>query len=177
MSAATIVLIAAKLYPSSIVKKINSQPPQVLAEQKKVEKQKIAEAVAAKKSSPPSAISIPSQNLKLAVAPGVILNNEWTLYDDKVSWLSTSETPGDGNVIIYGHSREHLFGNLDALKIGQEIKVESPDKTYTYIVVQKRKVLPEEVDVIISDKNQLTLYTCDGSFDQKRLVVFANPKS
>ena len=35
---------------------------------------------------------------------------------------------------------------------------------------------PEDVEAILSEDNQLTLYTCEGSFDQKRLVVYADPK-
>lgn len=116
-------------------------------------------------------------SLDLSVAPGIVKNNQWTLFDDKISWLATSEAPGSGkNVILYGHNRHLLFGDLDKLKIGEEIIVKNSNDTFTYTVWEMRKVLPEEVDVIISPKNQLTLYTCDGSFDERRLIVIAYPK-
>lgn len=169
MFAAIIGLLAIRLYPSGLVKELKPQhvnPPQeqVLAE---VEK----------KATPPTTIIIPTLSLNLPVEPGIVKNDQWTLYDDKISWLATSEPPGSGkNVILYGHNRPLLFGNLDNLQIGEEIVINNSNEAFTYIVSEKRKVLPEEVDVIISPRNQLTLYTCDGSFDQRRLVVIAYPK-
>lgn len=175
MFAATIGLTVVRFYPSELVNElkpqhVNPSQKQVLAQ---VEKAKVE-----KKASPPISIAIPSLSLNLAVSPGIVQNNQWTLYDDRISWLATSEAPGsDKNVILYGHNRPLLFGNLDRLTIGEEIVVKNNDDTFTYVVSEMRKVLPEEVDVIISPKNQLTLYTCDGSFDERRLVVIAYPKS
>lgn len=136
-------------------------------------------AVEEKKNSLPASIAIPTLDLDLLIAPGIVKKNQWTLYDDKISWLATSEPPGSGkNVILYGHNRPLLFGKLDSLQIGEEIIViDSSGAAFTYTVAQTRKVSPEDVDVIISPKNQLTLYTCEGSFDEKRLVVIAYPKT
>ena len=136
-------------------------------------------AVEKKGNSPPTSIVIPTLDLDLPVAPGIVKNNQWTLYDDKISWLATSEAPGSGkNVILYGHNRPLLFGKLDSLQIGEEIIVIGKGGVaFTYTVAQRRKILPEDIDVIISPKNQLTLYTCEGSFDEKRLVVIAYPKT
>lgn len=136
-------------------------------------------AVEEKRTSPPASIVVPTLDLDLPVAPGIVKNNQWTLYDDKISWLATSEPPGSGkNVILYGHNRPLLFGKLDRLQVGEEITViDNSGVVFTYTVAQRRKVLPEDVDVIISAKNQLTLYTCEGSFDEKRLVVIAYPKT
>lgn len=124
----------------------------------------------------PTAIWFAPFDLTLEVAPGKIENNEWTLYEDKASWLTSSETPGQGNVIVYAHNRTGLFGDLDRLKIGDEIKLEYEGTTFVYTVAISRKVLPTDVEAIISHENQLTLYTCDGAFDQKRLVVIAKPQ-
>jgi LPXTG-site transpeptidase (sortase) family protein len=136
-------------------------------------------AVKEKVNSPPASIVIPTLDLNLPIAPGIVKNNQWTLYDDKISWLATSEPPGSGkNVILYGHNRPLLFGKLTNLQIGEEITVtDNNGMIFTYTVAQRRKVLPEDIDVIISPKNQLTLYTCDGSFDEKRLIVIAYPKT
>lgn len=170
MFAAIIGLLAVRLYPSSIVKELKPQhinPPQ----------EQVLAALEEKKASPPTAIFIPALNLDLTVAPGIVKNNQWTLYDDKISWLATSEAPGSGkNVILYGHNRPLLFGPLDKINIGEEIIVKNNDDTFVYVVSEMRKVSPKEVDVIISPKNQLTLYTCDGSFDERRLIVIALPK-
>lgn len=171
MFAAIIGLLAIRLYPSDLVKKLKPEhlnPPQ----------EHVLTAVAEKKAIPAS-IAIPTLDLDLPVAPGIVKNNQWTLYDDKISWLATSEPPGSGkNVILYGHNRPLLFGKLTGLQIGEEITViDNNGVAFTYTVAQRRKVLPEDVNVIISPKNQLTLYTCEGSFDEKRLVVIAYPKT
>ena len=172
MFAAMIGLLAIRLYPSDLIKKLKPEhlnPPQ----------EQVSAAVAEKRASPPKRIAIPTLDLDLPVAPGIVKNNQWTLYDDKISWLATSEPPGSGkNVILYGHNRPPLFGKLTNLQIGEEITVvDNNGVVFTYTVAQRRKVLPEDINVIISPKNQLTLYTCEGSFDEKRLIVIAYPKT
>lgn len=124
----------------------------------------------------PTSISIPKLDLNISVAPGIIENDKWTLYDDKISWLSTSDVPGKGNVILYGHNRKKLFGSLDKLSVGDEIVVEHEGDLYKYEVNLIKKVDPTDVEAIVSAQDQLTLYTCDGAFDQKRLVVIAKPQ-
>lgn len=166
MSAAILGLLVVRLYPSSFVKSFIPQEPNPLPPQ---------QTLASEISPPPSFISIPNLNLNLAVAPGIVKDNKWTLYDDKVSWLTTSETPDRGNVIVYGHNRANIFGTLTELQTGDEIIITAGDRTTRYQVSQKRQVKPEDVTAIISDKRQLTLYTCDGTFDQKRLVVISYP--
>lgn len=165
MTAALVALFVAKLYPAKIFAKDTSNPlPNLVQAQLKTNES-------------PTAISIPSLNLNLTVAPGIIVDNQWTLYDDKVSWLSTSKIPGKGNVILYAHNRENLFALLKEVKNGDEITIQHEGKLKVYKIAEKHKVSPDDVDKIISEKDQLTLYTCDGSFDQKRLVVIAYPKS
>ena len=171
MTAAIIGLLVIKFYPSKEVKHVKStrsNPHVTLAS---------PSPTPAVQAFPPRVISIPAVDINLIVSPGKIVNNQWTLYDDKVSWLATSQTPGHGNVILYGHNRPNVLGNLSKVQIGQEIIIETRGQKYVYQIAEKRKVLPNEVDVIVSDKNQLTLYTCDGSFDQRRLVVIAYPKA
>lgn len=125
---------------------------------------------------PPTKISISSIDLSLDISPGVIVNNQWTLFSDKISWLSTSSRVGEGNTILYGHNRVGLFAGLKKLNIGDEIQVKQDNKIYKYKVWQMHKILPTDVEAVLSNQNQLTLYTCDGSFDQRRLVVFALPE-
>jgi len=59
------------------------------------------------------------------------------------------------------------------LKIGDEIEIYEGDTKFSYKVIEVRRIKPTDVDAILSDRNRLTLYTCDGRFDQKRLVVYA----
>lgn len=160
-------LLAVRVYPKNLINPKQpspTPPPAVLAQKVETEKE-----------NSPEHISIPSLNISLEVAPAIIADNKWTLYEDKVSWLITSKTPGDGNVILYAHNRENLFGGLKDLEPGEKIIVSVRDKNFNYKVVEKRKVLPSDVDAVISSENQLTLYTCDGSFDEKRLIIKAEP--
>ncbi|RJR15332.1 sortase [Candidatus Microgenomates bacterium] len=121
----------------------------------------------------PKEIAFPTLALTLPVVAGSIIANEWTLDENNVSWLATSAEPGVGNVIMYAHNREGLFGDLEKLQIGDQIDVMHDGKTHTYAVFDSHKVLPTDVEAILSVSDQLTLYTCDGAFDQKRLVVIA----
>lgn len=167
MTAAVVMLLVAKIYPSALFYGQKEVDPTLAS--------KLTQSIP-KNYTPPSLISIPQINLNLPIAAGTIVDNEWTLYEDKVSWLTTSQTPGNGNVILFAHNKDHLFGPLRKVQVGQEIIVGQGDRRLSYVISQKRQVTPKDVDAVLSDRDQLTLYTCDGSFDQKRLIVIATPK-
>lgn len=162
-TAAIVFLIVVRVYPPQFVNHQKKESPKLIEQTIKI-------------ISPPTSISIPDVNLNLPVSAATIVNNQWTLYDDRVSWLTTSKMPGEGNVILFAHNKSNLFGNLKKVETGAEITVQSRDKKYSYLVTEKRKVTPNDVGAVLSNKDQLTLYTCDGSFDQKRLIVIAVPK-
>lgn len=69
--------------------------------------------------------------------------------------------PGEnGNVGIAGH-RDGFFRGLKDIKIGDQIDLEEPDRTETYIVDHLSIVDPRDVSVLRSDtKPTLTLVTC-----------------
>lgn len=121
----------------------------------------------------PSEIKIPKLKKDLSISASVISDGVWQLFDDKVAWLSTSQVPGQGNAILYAHNRKNLFAGLNLLVKGDVIEVLQEGVWLKFKVVEVKKVLPTDVEAVISDKNRLTLYTCEGSFDQKRLVVYA----
>lgn len=172
VTATLIALFAVKLYPKDLLK------PKPVHAQVLIRPIPSKTTVGARLESvtPPTKLSINSIDLSLTIAPAQILNNEWELFDDKVSWLSSSQTVGNGNVILYAHNRVGLFGGLHAASIGDEIHIEQNGKIYTYIISEKRKVVPQDIDAVLSDSNRLTLYTCEGIFDEKRLVIIAKPK-
>lgn len=124
---------------------------------------------------PPTAVKIPVLNKELIVSAALVKGNTWDVFDDKIAWLATSAVPGEGNVILYGHARQALFGDLYKLKPGDLVQVKKGDLWYSYKVTEVHRVTPDDVNSILSEKNRLTLYTCDGSFDEKRLVVYADP--
>lgn len=123
-------------------------------------------------SSAPTDIKIPKLNLDLAISPSIIKDGNWQVFDDRVAWLSTSALPGKGNSILYAHDRAGLFGDLYKLKKGDEIQIYN-GKWISYKITQIHKVNPTDINSVLSEKNQLTLFTCSGAFDQKRLVVYA----
>ncbi|HEX6977598.1 MAG TPA: sortase [Patescibacteria group bacterium] len=124
---------------------------------------------------PPTEIKISNIKIDLPISAGLVDGNTWDLYDDKIAWLATSAVPGEGNVILYGHDRRGLFGDLYKLKVGDVVEVKKGNDWFKYRVSEVHRVLPTDVASILSDKNRLTMYTCDGTFDQKRLVVYADP--
>ena len=124
---------------------------------------------------PPTAINIPKIGKSLPIKPAHVTDNTWDLFDDAVAWLSTSAAPGQGNVILYAHNWQSLWGDLYLLKPGDSIVVQHENAWKEYIVTESREIMANDVQAILSDKNQLTLYTCEGSFNQKRRVVYAKP--
>ncbi len=123
---------------------------------------------------PPTAIRIDKLDKFLPISAALVHDNEWDIFDNQVSWLSTSAVPGEGNVILYAHDGPEMFGDLNELEEGDVIEVLQNDVWRSYVVSESRSVAPSDIEAILSEDNQLTLYTCEGSFDQKRLVVYAD---
>jgi sortase A len=126
----------------------------------------------------PKQIDIPSINISLPVDIGEIKNNVWQISYSHPTFLNSSARPGTGgNIVIYGHNKTSVFGNLPYLSIGQKIYIKTTDnKIYTYIVYQKDFVNPDRVDLVSpTNKEELTIYTCWGIFDTQRVVVKAKP--
>ncbi len=77
-----------------------------------------------------------------------------------------------GNVIMFAHARKNLFKNLKDIDIDDKITIIGTDSIYTYKVVKIEKILPNDVDKAKSagDTN-LSLFTCEGVYDQYRLLI------
>lgn len=126
----------------------------------------------------PTQIIIPSINVDLPIEVGAIKNGIWQISYDKATFLGTSGRPGTGdNVVIYGHNKKAIFGNLPYLSIGQKIFIKTADsKIYTYEVYQKDFVGADRIDLVSkTDKEELTIYTCWGFIDSQRAVLKAKP--
>lgn len=126
----------------------------------------------------PAEIIIPSINIDLKVDPGHIVDGVWQISGANATFLDTSVPPGGkGNVVIYGHNKQVIFGNLPYLSIGQKIIIKTKSgKVYNYIADKKYFVGPDRVDLVSpSDNNELTIYTCWGVFDSQRAVIKAKP--
>lgn len=93
-----------------------------------------------------------------------------------------SKFPGEkGNTVIIGHRFMNLppskdtFFNLDKISIGEKIEIKHHEGTFTYIVVEKKEVEPNDVSVIQDTEDyRVTLITCTPLWtSEKRLVVIA----
>lgn len=82
-----------------------------------------------------------------------------------------------GNVCISGHRVTYggPFRNLDRIKPGDSVIIETGDVRYYYQVIWVKRVRPDENRVLeATDKPALTLTTCDPPFSARyRLVVRA----
>ena len=125
----------------------------------------------------PNRIAIPAIKIDLPVVKAPVVNGYWQLSNTTASYGEGSGYPGiAGNTVIFAHARVGLFYNLKNANIGNIIYVYTKNKKYIYRVTQITAVYPDQTDVIAPTKvDTLTLYTCTGFYDQKRLVVTALP--
>ncbi|OQB06361.1 MAG: Sortase family protein [bacterium ADurb.Bin212] len=117
---------------------------------------------------------------------GSDINEYNSALEKGVAHLKGSALPGkNGNVFIFGHSSydvekagqyKEVFAKLDQLANGDVVEIQSQEARYTYKVIDKKIVNPNDVSVAGQNFSlkQLTLMTCwpIGS-TEKRLVVVA----
>lgn len=107
---------------------------------------------------PPSAVlRIPKIRLEAPVLEGT---NDLTLNRGIGRIQGTARIGEDGNIGLAGH-RDGFFRRLKNIKIGDELLLDEPDHTVTYIVDEVQIVKPADVDVLRPrSKPSLTLVTC-----------------
>jgi sortase A len=88
-----------------------------------------------------------------------------------------SANPGqNGNIVVFAHARNELFGPLRDIKKDETIYILTKDRWYRYSVSGTKLVDPSQIENIKpTDSEQLTLFTCSGFLDSKRLIVHAKP--
>lgn len=150
----------------------------------------------------PKRIILPSLNIDLEVKPAREINGYWEVFADSAGWGEGSGLPGEaGNQVIFAHAREGLFlplrkvsvgmriyvlseGSLDLSTLPEELALAFKQETgqeklrksnwYSYEVTDIKEVFPNETEVIAPTNDEtLTLYTCSGFADSKRLIVIA----
>lgn len=137
----------------------------------------IGQAVPLVRKSLPNRIQIASL-IDLPVQEMPFGRDGWGVATNAASIASTSARPGEsGNIVIYSHNFSRLFGRLSRVKIGDRITLTSADGSlHLYTVTQKDIVSPSQIDALVPTNTEiLTLYTCSGLFDSKRLVMQALP--
>jgi LPXTG-site transpeptidase (sortase) family protein len=125
----------------------------------------------------PVRILIPKRDIDLKVVDARIINGYWELSESTASYGLGSGTPGTkSNTVIFAHARTGLFYNLKDVQINDVIYVFTKNNWYRYKVNKITAVFPNQTEVIKPTKNEvLTLYTCTGFYDEKRLIVTAIP--
>ena len=102
------------------------------------------------------------------------VKDSWAYPDDKVVFLKNTPLPGNkGNSVIYGHNFKGLFGELNKVMVGDLVEITLSDGTKrSFKVTQKYTVTPDQTHILSQTKDtRLTLFTCAGFLDSKRLVV------
>lgn len=125
----------------------------------------------------PVHISIP-WNSDVDIEEEVFDGTNWTVSPDKASHLAQSANPGEaGNILIYGHNKREILGNIRVLKGGEKITIKTDDgKEHIYKVQSWFEVNPDNVEYLQSSSTEvLTMYTCSGLMDSKRYIVRALP--
>jgi len=124
----------------------------------------------------PVRIIIPDLEIDLNVQESKIVDGYWEVPEDKAAWGEGSGVPGRvGNQVIFAHARQGLFLNLESIETSMSIYVLTDNDWFTYEVSEIKEVYPNQIEVIApTDNERLTLYTCSGYKDSKRLIVVAN---
>ncbi len=126
----------------------------------------------------PLSISFMNEGKDIPVSKSLVLGDEWLIPDDSVAYLSQSALPGTGgNVVMYGHNTRNVLGFLNNVENGDSITlVNQSGKEYEYKVWEKKVVDPDMIEIAQpTEYEMLTVYTCTGWNDSKRLVIRAYP--
>lgn len=121
-------------------------------------------------------IKIPKVNLDLPVTSTSIKNGIWEVPQAAVGHLDQSaKINSQGNIVLYAHNTNNLFGPIRWLKVGDEIVLSGADgQDYKYQVSETITVKPNRVDYVLpTNSEKLTLFTCTGLFDLERFIVVA----
>ena len=124
----------------------------------------------------PLVLEIPDVEIKVPVSTAQIQNGLWEYSEEGISYLRDTPLPGEqGNSILYGHNWPNLLGSLNKVEVGDKIRVKFSDYTEKDFEVKYRYVVtPDQTHVLNpSEDSRITLYTCTGFLDSKRLVVVA----
>lgn len=124
----------------------------------------------------PVRIHISSIGVDLPIIQSRIEDNTWETSKEGISYLTSSPVPGKkGNSIMYGHNWNNLLGDLHKANPGDSIEIEyNTGLVRIFKIHAMGTVTPDQTHVLLpSNDVRITLYTCTGFLDSKRLVVTA----
>lgn len=123
----------------------------------------------------PVRIIIPAVAIDLPVKEAKIVNGYWEVFKDRAGFGLGSAYPDEiGNQVIFAHAKEGLFLPLRKVQAGQRVFILTNSKWFSYTITDIKEVLPSQKEVIVASSEPiLTIYTCSGYADSKRLIVTA----
>ena len=127
----------------------------------------------------PTRIKISDLQINVPITTARYVNDEWEISNNSVSYLISSPIPGNkGNSVLYGHNWETILGGLSEAKTGQSLEIEySNGVKITFVINGIAIVTPDQTHILSeTDDTRITLYTCTGFMDRKRLVITAVPQ-
>jgi sortase A len=123
----------------------------------------------------PLSLEAPAVGLRADTVEVFLQDGIWQVADYAVGFHHGTGQPGEGNLVMAGHKgiRGAVFANLEALRPGDEVFVDTAEQRFRYQVRETRRVWPSEVDVMYPTPTPtLTLLTCTN-WDLQRFVVVA----
>lgn len=124
----------------------------------------------------PTRLRIKNAKIDIPIILAPHPDKTWTVSENGASYLSSSPLPGsEGNSILYGHNWSSLLGNLNKAKPGDIVEISFDNsQTLSFKITAVGVVTPDQTHVLKNTKDaRITIYTCTGFFDTKRLVVTA----
>lgn len=121
-------------------------------------------AAALAKAGQPVSISIPNLHLNLPLVVGHFAGGKWPLSSTSLVYIPEQS-------VIYGHNWPNLFGSLKKAAVGDIFILSYSDGSAKKFQIVSRSQVPANFTLPASD---LTLYTCAGLFDRRRLVLTAS---
>lgn len=134
------------------------------------------QSVIVNSASSPVRIMIPSLHIDNKIISQSIINDQWQVTGEGVSYLSSSPIPGNtGNSILYGHNWTSILGSLPRIKPGEKIIIVMDNGDVKEFIVKYTIIVdPTQTSILAQSKDtRITIYTCTGFLDSKRFVATA----
>jgi len=116
--------------------------------------------------------------IRLQVVEAVKVSSSWPVSPTAANHVLASALPGEaGNVVIYGHNLNTIFGYLVGAQVGDQVDIRTNDgKRHVYKITETHIVDPSQTALLSPTTTEvLTLYTCTGLLDSQRFVARAEP--
>lgn len=126
----------------------------------------------------PKELFIPRIGLTVPLTAGEYYTetSAWNVSSTHAHFATISALPNDhsGNTVIYGHNSKEIFAQLFSLNVGDLVEIKTVDNlTFVYKMRDTARVRPDEVSVLdTTNLPQLTLLTCEGTWNEHRRLVY-----